>query len=43
MKNFVRAMRLVWNYRYRTFFSMVCALIGRVLLGPQFHRDLSRS
>jgi ATP-binding cassette, subfamily B, bacterial MsbA len=36
MKNFVRAMRLVWNYRYRAFFSMVCALTAAFFWGLNF-------
>ena len=36
MKNFVRAMRMVWSYRYRAFFSMVCALIAAFFWGLNF-------
>ena len=36
MKNFLRAMRLVWNYRYRTSFPWYCALTAAFFWGLNF-------
>jgi ATP-binding cassette subfamily B protein/subfamily B ATP-binding cassette protein MsbA len=36
MKNFLRAMRFAWPYRYRTIFSVVCAVLAAALWGLNF-------
>ncbi len=36
MKNFLRAMRMAWPYRYRTVLSVICALVAAVFWGLNF-------
>src|ERR1700730_8048661 len=36
MKNFLRAMRFAWPYRYRTIISVLCALLAAVFWGLNF-------
>src|ERR1700730_6127766 len=36
MKNFLRAMRFAWPYRYRTIFSVVCAVMAAAFWGLNF-------
>ena len=36
MKNFLRAMRFAWPYRYRTIISVLCALLAAIFWGLNF-------
>src|SRR5258708_5957771 len=36
MKNFLRAFRFAWNYRFRLFASVLCAMIAAVFWGLNF-------
>src|ERR1700736_3466635 len=36
MKNFLRAFRFAWNYRFRLFASVLCAVIAAVFWGLNF-------
>src|SRR5262245_52237505 len=36
MKNFLRACKYAWPYRYRVLFSVVCAVLAAVLWGLNF-------
>ena len=36
MKNFLRAMRFAWPYRYRTIFSVICAILAAAFWGLNF-------
>ena len=36
MKNFLRAMRFAWPYRYRAAFSVICAVLAAAFWGLNF-------
>src|SRR5437016_9311419 len=36
MKNFLRGMRFAWPYRYRTIFSVICAILAAAFWGLNF-------